>query len=117
MEPRSAKKVWKGELSKVSKLSKKIVFGTREGGGSECWLICDSFDVDSVCVFECMWLNVTRLTRACVSALPLIEPNKRKIFCCGNSTSVGDKIHHGRDAARNSIDLRSGQAQGKQCRS
>ena len=26
----------------------------------------------SLCVFECMWLNVTRLTRACVSALPLI---------------------------------------------
>ena len=26
-----------------------------------------------------------------------IEPNKRKIFCCGNSTSVGDKIHHGRE--------------------
>ena len=44
------KKVWKGELSKVNKLSEKIVFGTREGGRSECWLICDSFDVVSVCV-------------------------------------------------------------------
>ena len=62
-------------------------------------MLCDSVDV--LCVILCLWLNVTRLMPACVSALPpncsLFEPDKRKIFCCDSNTSLGDNLLQGRE--------------------